>query len=126
MDFAFACVLLGFSALSFFNCRNSTVRMIKEIGTDSRYYPKRYASTKGWMKKTFHIRQQVIPKYLFFEFYMALVFAILEPFNLIIYCVTNGSKTVLGIGILVHTCLIVVNMFFFVLMSTVFKNSKCS
>ena len=117
-------MLLGISLLSFFNCRNSTVGMIKEIGVNSRYYPQRYTVIPRWMKKLFRIKQSKIPKYLYAELIMAIIFALLGLVNSIVACCVNFDKQTVGILVIAHCCLIIFNAMFFVSMSFFFKKKR--
>ena len=114
---------LGVTVLSFFNCRNSTVGMIKEIGinSQSRYYPKHYIIPKRWMRKFFHINQRTIPRYLYFELLVSVFFLILGLFNTAIFIVVGCDKPIAGILFMFHICLIIINAIFFSITSLIFK-----
>ena len=60
MKFGYIFMFFGIAVFSFLNCRNSAVGMIKEIGTNSCYYPKRFIILKSRMKKLFKIKDRVI------------------------------------------------------------------
>lgn len=112
---------LGITVLSFMNCRNSTVGMIKEIGIDSRYYPKHYIIPKRWMRNFFHINQRTIPRYLYFELLVSLSFLILGLLNTAIFIAVDCDKPITGILFMSHICLIIINMIFFSIMSLIYK-----
>ena len=114
---------LGATVLSCVSCRNSTVGMIKEIGINprSRYYPKHYITPKRWMRNIFHIKQRVIPRYLYFELLVSLFFLILGLLNTVLFIAVVCDKSITGILIISHICLIIINMIFFSIMSWVFK-----
>lgn len=120
---AFELIFFYFGAvvLSYMNCRNSTVGMIKEIGTSSRYYPKHYIIPKRWMKKLFQIKQHAIPRYLYFELLVSLFFIILGLTNIVIFIAVGCDKPITGILIMFHFCLIIINGIFFSIMSLFFK-----
>lgn len=121
MAFKLIFFYLGVTVLSYMNCRNSTVGMIKEIGTSSRYYPKHYIIPKRWMKNLFQIKQHVIPRYLYFELLVSLSFLILGLLNIVIFIAVGCDKSITGILIMFHICLIIGNMIFFSIMSWLFK-----
>lgn len=121
MDFILIFFYLGATVLSYMDCRNSTVGMIKEIGINSRYYPKHYIIPKRWMKNLFHIKQRVIPRYLYFELLVSLFFIILGLHNIVIFIAVGCDKSITGILIMIHMCLIIINMIFFSIMSLLFK-----
>ena len=121
MVFEYIFIFLGIAVLSCMNCRNSAVGMIKEIGTNSRYYPKHYIIPKRWMKTLFHIKQRAIPRYLYFELLLSLFFLILGLLNIVICIAVTCDKSITGILIMFHICLIIGNMIFFSIMSWLFK-----
>lgn len=121
MVFDYIFVFLGIAVLSCMSCRNSTVGMIKEIGTNSRYYPKHYIIPKRWMKNLFHIKQCVIPRYLYFELLLSLFFLFLGLLNIVICIAVDCDMSIVGILIMFHICLIIGNMIFFSSMSLLFK-----
>lgn len=121
MDFVYIFIFLGISILSSINCKNSAIGMIKEIKTNSPHYPKWYVTPARWIRKLFKVRQHLIPRYLYFELILSLLFAILGPLNMLICVITNFSLDVAGVLIMVHVCLIVLNMIFFSIMSTLLK-----
>lgn len=116
---------MGLALLSFFNCRNSAVGILSEAGFNQRYYPKHYITPHRWMKKFYKLKQSSIPKYVFLEFYMAIIFALSGPVNFLIFIFTNGNSKTVGILVMLHCCLIILNTVIFVVMSHCFKkNSK--
>ena len=122
-DFELIFFYLGATVLSCVSCRNSTVGMIKEIGINprSRYYPKHYIIPKRWMRTLFHIKQHAIPRYLYFELLLSLFFLILGLLNIVICIAVTCDKSITGILIMFHACLIIGNMIFFSIMSWLFK-----
>lgn len=122
MKFGYIFMFFGIAVFSFLNCRNSAVGMIKEIGTNSCYYPKRFIILKSRMKKLFKIKDRVIPRYLYFELLLSLFFLLLGPVNTLICIAVDCNKTVSGILLMFHVCLIIINMIFFSVMSLLFKN----
>lgn len=117
MVFEYILIFLGIAVLSCLNCRNSTVGMIKEIGINSRYYPKHYVIPKRWMKNLFQIKQRAIPRFFYFELLLSLFFLILGLLNIIICIAVDCDKSIAGILIMVHICLVIVNMIFFSIIS---------
>ena len=124
MDIAYTILYLGFSILSYLNCRNSAVGMMNDIGINTRYYPKHYISLPKWMKKHFHIAQRQIPRFLYFELWLAIFFGCSGPVNTVVYISTGYDRNVIGIILLIHCCVIILNMVFFAVMSTVYKKSR--
>ena len=121
MNMKIVLMFFTISLLSFLNCRNSAIGMINKVGINSRYYPKRYIVIQRWMKRIFRIKQSKIPRYLYIELIIAVVFATLGLANSIIAFCGNFHKEIVGILIMIHVCLIIFNMIFFLIMSFFFK-----
>lgn len=121
MSIWFIFAFIGFTLLSFFNCRNSTKGMIDEIGINNRFYPKGYMTLPRITRRFFGVKTKVIPKFLFWEFIVSVLFLALGPIYIIIYLCCNETSRVGGILLLFHTSLIIINLFFFAIMSTIFK-----
>lgn len=115
MDYIF--VFLGFSILSSMSCRNAAIGMIERIGTNSPYYPKGYTIPAKWVRTIFKLKQRLIPKYFYFELILSLFFAALGPVNLIICLIVDFSPNIVGILVMTHVCLVIVDMIFFSIMS---------
>lgn len=124
VDFELIFFYLGATVLSCINCRNSTVGMVEEIGINSRYYPKHYIIPKRWVRKLFHIKQHSIPRYLYFELLVSLSFLILGLLNIVIFIAVGCDKSITGILIIFHICLIIINMIFFSIVSLIFKKER--
>ena len=77
--------------------------------------------SKRWMRNIFHIKQRVIPRYLYFELLVSLFFLILGLLNTVLFIAVGCDKSITGILIISHICLIIINMIFFSIMSWVFK-----
>ena len=110
-----------FTLLSFFNCRNSTVGMIDEIGMNDRFYPKQYIILTSKTRKIFNIKSRVIPKYLYYELLISTLFALLGPIYIIIYLCCDENNSVGGLLLLFHSILIITNLIYFAIMSAIFK-----
>jgi len=121
MDIEFVFFSIAFVILSCFNCRNSAIGMIGEIGINERFYPQKYKQLTIGMRKFFNINYKMIPKYLYCELIISILFVILAPIYIIIYLCSNKSINVLGGLLLFHVCLIIANLIFFTIMSTIFK-----
>lgn len=114
-------IFLGIAFLSGLNCKNAAVGMIKELGLRPEYDPKHYAVPKRWMRKLFHIHQRVIPRYLYFELYLSLCFFALGPLNVGISIAVDFDKMITGILVQLHIWLILINLIFYAIMSTIYK-----
>ena len=121
MDSGYIFIFLGISILSSINCKNSSIGMIKKIGMNSIYYPKGYIVPGKWIKTVFKLTQRLIPRYFYFELILSLFFAALGPINIMICLIADGSTNVVGVLIMIHICLVIVNTIFFSITSSLMK-----
>ena len=117
MDFGYVFMFLGISILSSLNCKNSAIGMIEKIGINSRHYPKGYTNPAKWVRALFKIKQRVIPRYLYFELILSLIFALIGPINLIICVAVDCAPDIVGILVMLHICLVIINMIYFSILS---------
>lgn len=120
IDFDFIFICLAVSFLSFWTVRNSALGMIKRIGYNSRYYPKFYKTPSKWMQKIFALKNNPIPKFLYAELYMSIIFGVIGPVNAIISLIDYSQKVV-GIILITHMCLIIGETIFFSIMSIIYQ-----
>ena len=69
----------GFPLCSFVICaffRNSALTDIKEVGIKPQFYPRHYIAPARWMRNVFGLQAPVILKFEYFEFMLALFYAI--------------------------------------------------
>lgn len=122
MDFGYIFMFLGISILSSMDCKNSAIGIMESVGKTSRHYPKWYIRPARWVRKLFNIKHQhEIPRYLYFELFLSIFFALLGPINLIICAVTDCAPNVVGTLIMSHVCLIIINTVFFLIMTLLLK-----
>lgn len=121
MDFGYIFMFLGISILSSINCKNSAIGMIERIGTNSPRYPKGYIAPAKWVRTLFKVKQRSIPGCLCFELILSLFFAVLGPINLMICAIVDCAPDIVGILVMLHICLVVFNMIFFSIMSSLLK-----
>lgn len=120
MDILF--VFLGLAGISFYHCENLTVEMIKKVGTIIQHYPKRYIVPKRWMRKIFGINQQMVPRYLYYELFVSIAFAVLGPIYLIL--ISCFGKEVGGILILSHMCFVILNTSYIIIRTAIFNRGR--
>lgn len=124
MVFGCVFVFFGMSFLFSLGCKNSATAMIKEIG----FYPwsnsKRYIAPARWVRKLFKIRERVIPKFCYYELFLALFFAALCPINLIISAIADFNPVVVYILIVFQSCLIIVDAIVSAIMCLLLKKRK--
>ena len=117
MDFGYVFMFLGISILSCLNCKNSAIGMIERLGINSRIYPKGYINPAKWVRQLFKLKQSVIPRYLYFELILSLVFALIGPINLIISVAVDCDPDIVGMLVMFHICLVIINMIYFSILS---------
>ena len=117
MDFEFIFMFLGISLLSSLWCRNAAMGILKEYGAYSPSYHKRYTVPARWVRSLFKIKQRYIPRYLYFELILSLFFAVLGPINLIICVIVDYNPNIVGILVMLHICLSILNVVFFSIFS---------
>lgn len=117
-------MFLGLSILSSLKCKNSAKGMIERIGIASRYYPKWYIVPARWVKTMFKLTQSSIPLYYYIELILSLFFAALGPVNLIICIIADFSDNIVGMLIIFHICLVIVDAIFFSIISLIMKRMK--
>ena len=121
MGFGSIFMFLGIALLSGLSCKNAAIGMIEQINTVSRYYPKHYMAPGRRMKKLFKLSQRVIPRYLYFELLLSLFSFLLGPLNIVIWMAFHCGITAAAILVMVHVCLILLNLVFFLITSLLFK-----
>ena len=121
MDLKLLFMFLGISLLSFWKFKNVTQEMIKEIGINKRFFPKHYVHPNRVIKRFFKIKQRKIPKYLYIEAYITIIFSCLWVPNVIITYISSFNKTVMGMLVMLHILLIIVNCIYLMFFSSVFN-----
>lgn len=123
MNFNFKSVYY-FAILSLFtylNCRTSTKGMIKEIGINERFYPKRYVVPCNFIAKHFRIGKKKIPRFLYIRLYVAIVYAMMFLFNTVLYCILYSYEGITGVLIFYHCIFVLLDTVCFLLLSLVYK-----
>lgn len=117
----------GLAGLAFFSTKNSAIGMIKEICINPRYYPKYYRAVPRWIKKCFKVKQKTIPRFIYFEFYISVFYAIVGPIDIIISLLLYAQNRLEIIYILygLNCCIILIDQIHFIIMSLIYKyNTK--
>lgn len=126
----FGCVFVIFGVPFLFSlcCKNSATGMIKEIGFYPWSDPKRYIDPARWVRKLFRIRERVIPKFCYYELFLALFFAALGPINLIISAIANFDPVVVYVVVYIsmvfQSCLIIVDTIVMAIMYFLLKKRR--
>lgn len=77
-------ILLLVTCYSSFDCQRFTKQMQNKVGIVMRHYPKRYIVPKRWIRKLFGMNSQPIPKYLYFELFVSIIYALLGSIYIIL------------------------------------------
>ena len=112
------CIMAVSSFLAF---KIAAMELMEEIGISSRYYPKHYVAPKRWIRNIFHIKEHKIPRFLNFELLLSLFFLTLGPLDIVIYAAVDGDKSISGILVMLHMCLIIINSIFLAVMTLLYK-----
>lgn len=104
-----------YSLFSFLTLKNASIGAMKEIGINSRFYPKEFIVPPYWIKKVFKIKQKTIPKYLVFELFLSVFFLTLGPVNVIVFFLFQ-TKRMFITQAMFQSCLIVLNFIYFFIM----------
>ena len=110
-------MFLAISILSSLGCKNSAIEMIERIKTNSRRFPKGYTTTPKWVRARFKIKQRVIPRYLYFELILSIIYALMCPINLIICVAVDFSPYIVVVLVMIHSCLIIIDRISFIILS---------
>lgn len=124
MDWTIILMYLALATISSIECKAAARGLIKEIAINPRFFPKYYILPKPRIRKRFGIKQTQIPKYLYYQLYISILFAALGPFNSFVYICTNDNITIAGILVLIHVALIIVNSSYVVIISLIFKKFR--
>lgn len=120
MEYIF--VFLAISLITSLRVKIITLFTIKEIYSPR--FPKGYVEPSRLIKKIFKLKDKLIPRYLNFELYVSLFFAILGPINLVICTISGDNPTVTGVLVMIHVCLNIVDLMFFAIATFIFKRLK--
>lgn len=121
MKFDYFFLFLGISILSSASCRNSALGMVRKIGVSSSSYPRGYIHCSKRVKRIFKIKSNKIPRYLYFELLVSIVFAFLCPINFLISLINDYNSNVVGLLVIVHASLIILNFMYFAFMTFIYK-----
>lgn len=121
MTFSHIMIFVTIAVLGRIQWGTLAVYTIDEIRTHSRYYPKAYMLTPRWVKKRCNVKQQLIPKYLYFEILLSRFYIVMCPINLIICIITKCDVNAVYILLMFQVCLTIMNLIFFVITTFIFK-----
>jgi len=109
MDFGYVILFILLSFLSGFGNKRSSIRMIERFGSNAQHHPQRYVTPAPWAQKLFRVENRSIHRYLYFELFLSLFYALLAPINLTICAVTGFAPHIVGTLVIFHTALILID-----------------
>lgn len=102
-------VFFALSVISFCACKNSAKGMIEKVKILPRSRAIRYVRPHKLLREMFGLSHDAIPRFLCFEFCIAILFLALFPLNVALYLCTGCTKQVAGIQVLAHIFLILLD-----------------
>ncbi len=93
-------LILLFLIISFLTAsgsKNSAMWTIKQIGTNSKYYPKGFIEPAKWMKRRYHIKDRMIPIFSYCDLFLSPVFLLLGPINIVCSLIFASVPDIAGV-----------------------------
>jgi hypothetical protein len=115
-------VILLLTGYSSYDCQRFTKQMQNKVGIVMRYYPKRYIVPKRWVRKLFGMNSQPLPKYLYFELFVSIIYALLCPIYLIL-AICFGTKVAAAL-VLSHVCFAAINIGYIIVHTAIFNRGR--
>lgn len=112
------------SLMSSYGCVNSTKIMIKEIGINEKFYPQQYIMPHRKIRRIFNLKKREIPKWLYFQLFMSMVFVGLFLFSTTIYLGTDGNKLLAVILIYIYILLMSADLIYFLICAAIYKRKR--
>ena len=94
--------------------------MIKNIGFHKKFYPNKYIVPDKKIASFFKINERSVPKWLYYELIMVIVYALFFPVNTILFLVTNGK---IDLFVLQASILMIDELCFWI-HSYIYRNNK--
>lgn len=121
IDLGGCLALIGLGLFTFIGFRNAIRGMVTEIGRNPKFFPKKYIAVPKMLKKLFNIRQQFVPRFLYYECYISIVFLILSPIEMALYCCANDNGVLASWVLLFHVWCSILNIIVFLVFSAIYK-----
>lgn len=115
-------ILLLVTCYSSFDCQRFTKQMQNKVGIVMRHYPKRYIVPKRWIRKLFGMNSQPIPKYLYFELFVSIIYALLGSIYIIL-AACFGTKVAAAL-VLFHVCFAAINIGYIIVRTAIFNRRR--
>ena len=123
IDVGMAALLLYWTVLSSYSVRKASILFIKEVGINFRHYPSWYFDPPKWMRKFFKLKsRQMIPKFLYGEFYLTIFFCLFGLTNFVLY-ICQGNNLLSAILLITHVTAVLLDFIYLIVASLIAK--KC-
>lgn len=119
-------MIIVFAFLSiYFTCGflKGTTNIIRDIGYNSKFFPEYYVKPKQKFIKFFKIGRELIPKHLYYEYFVAPIYVVLFPISVCIYQHSNCNEEIGDILFDVYVLLISVNSIYTAICHIVYKKA---
>ena len=114
-------VFIGGGLFAFIGFRNAIRGMITEIGRNPKFFPKKYIAVPKLLKRIYNIRQQFVPRFLYYECYISIGFLILSPIEMVLYYCREDDGLLASWMLFAHIWCFIINMIVFLIMSAIYK-----
>ena len=90
------------SIMSSLGSKNQALWTIRKTSTSSKYYPKGFKRTPGWMKKLYKIQNEMIPSFSYYGLVLSIFYLCLGPANMLLYRVFADVPGIVHILVMIH------------------------
>ena len=102
--------------------KNATFSALNDIRTYSSHFPQWYIAPAKWVRKVFKVKDRIIPRYLYFGFFMTLFYAILAPINILVSLVVMHSAPIIpGILAMAHASVFLLDVIVYLIVVPIIK-----
>ena len=114
-------VFIGIGLFLFVGFRNAIRGMVTEIGRNPRFFPKKYIAVPKFLSKLFGIKQQFMPKFLYYESYISIGFFLLSLLEILAYYCVNADGLLISWIMFIHLWCFIINIIVFLIFSVIYK-----
>lgn len=122
MEIDYMIIMFAFLSIYFtYGSIEGTTKIIRDIGYNSKFFPQCYVKPKRKFIKFFKIERALIPKHLYYEYFVAPIHAVLFPICTSIYLYSNYNKKIGDILFDVYVLVISVNFIYVAICHIIYK-----